>query len=114
MTQIDIDFVKTKFEYPELTKIHGRPTYESLKIIKDELKTNAGSITSSLAGGTSGHLGIVLTLPEMTLVTPVLYVRPLQPAPLLYQQDQDFPTYNVNLPEIYIRKKSMYLTRLKM
>ena len=78
-----IDYINTHFEYPELTKIHGKPDYESLKTIKDELKTNAGSVTSSLAGGTSGHLGLVLTPTEMALVTAIPYVRPVQPPALV-------------------------------
>ena len=78
-----IDYINTHFEYPELTKIHGKPDYESLKTIKDEWKTNAGSVTSSLAGGTSGHLGLVLTPTEMALVTAIPYVRPVQPPALV-------------------------------
>ena len=75
-----IDYINTHFKFPELSKINYKPDYESLKTIKDELKTNAGSFPLSLAGGTSEHLGLLLTQAEMALVTPVNYVWPGQPA----------------------------------
>ena len=33
-----VDYVNTNFEYPVLTKISSVSTYESLKILKNELK----------------------------------------------------------------------------
>ena len=35
----NIDYVTTYFEYPTLTKIHGKPTYEPLNKIKIQLKS---------------------------------------------------------------------------
>lgn len=78
-----IDYIKTFFVYPELTKIHDRPTYESLKTLKNELKGNAASVRSNLGGGAHGHLGLVLTATEQVLVSPVLYIRPEDPGPLV-------------------------------
>ena len=46
MSSTNIDYVDTYFEFPSLTRIHGQPTYASLKIVKDELKANASSVTS--------------------------------------------------------------------
>ena len=57
----NIDYVGTYFEIPELTKIHGRPIFETLKVIKNELKTNVSSVTTDLGGGLNGHVGIVTT-----------------------------------------------------
>ena len=45
-----IDYT-TYFEFPTLPRIHGEPTYEQLKDLKDKLKTNAAKITSDLGGG---------------------------------------------------------------
>ena len=87
MSSTDIDYVKNYFEFKTLTKIHGEPEYGSLKTMKDQLKTNATSATSDLAGGHHGHLGQVLTAPEMLSVTPVPYVRPVHPEPLVFRQD---------------------------
>ena len=71
--KVNEDFLK-KFEYPVLTRIHHRPDYRSLKILKDEIKANAASIYSDLGGGTHGHLGMVLKPPEYGHVLPIPYV----------------------------------------
>ena len=60
-TTANIDYIKTNFEYPVLTKISGKPDYENLKIIKEELKANAGKVQCDLGGGNDGHLGLVLS-----------------------------------------------------
>ena len=78
-----VDYLKTHFEYPELTKVHKNPTYATLKTIKDELKTNAARVTSDLGGGGNGHLGLVLTPAEYALVSAVPYNRPVHPGPLV-------------------------------
>ena len=80
MTSTNIDYVKTYFDYPVLTKIHGEPTYESLQEIKDQLKTNAATVTCELGGGANGHLGLVLTPLEYTRVNATAYVKPATPA----------------------------------
>ena len=49
-TTINTDFINSIFEFPVLTKITGKPDYESLTIIKDQLKTNAGKVQSELGG----------------------------------------------------------------
>ena len=79
----NINYIDTNFEYPVLTKIHEQPTYASLKIIKDKLKANATQVPSDLGGGANGHLGLVLTPPEYTLVDPTPYVRPIHPGTLI-------------------------------
>ena len=56
----DIDYIKTNFEVENLTKITGRPNYQLLKKLKDELMANAASVQSNLGGGANGHLGLVL------------------------------------------------------
>ena len=35
MMSTNIDYVTTYFEYPTLTKIHGKPLYEPLKEMKN-------------------------------------------------------------------------------
>ena len=54
-TTANVDYISTVFEYPVLTKIHDVPTYELLKKIKDELKTNATKVQCELGGGKNGH-----------------------------------------------------------
>ena len=40
----NIDYVKTYFQIPILTKIHGEPTFETLCVVFNELKANAGDV----------------------------------------------------------------------
>ena len=40
MSNTNIDYKTTNFEFPVLTKISGQPNYELLKTIKNELKAN--------------------------------------------------------------------------
>ena len=49
------------FEFPELTKIQGEPTCESLYLLRNELKANAQSVYSNLSDGAHGHLALILS-----------------------------------------------------
>ena len=76
------DYTKL-FEFPTLPKIHGEPTYEKIKELKDKLKTNASKVPSELGGGNLGHLGLVLTAAEYANSSQTPYVEPLHPGPLV-------------------------------
>ena len=78
-TTANVDYINSVFEYPVSTKVTGRPDYATLKIIKDELKANAGKVQCELGGGNNGHLGLVLTALEYSTVTATPYVRPVHP-----------------------------------
>ena len=47
-----INYIETVFEYKEVTKIHGEPTYETIKRLHNEVKVNATQVRSNLGGGT--------------------------------------------------------------
>ena len=47
----NIDYVKTYFEIPELTKIHGEPMFETLRVLFNQLKANATTVSTTLGGG---------------------------------------------------------------
>ena len=51
----------TYFQHKVLTKVHGKPMYETLQVLTTELKANAGSVPSTLGGGSHGHLGFLLS-----------------------------------------------------
>ena len=78
-----VNYVDTYFEYKTLTKIHGEPTFEGIKKIKDELKANAMAVSSELGGGRHGHLGLVLTQQEYARVSQTPYTRPEHPGVLV-------------------------------
>ena len=81
-TSTNIDYIDTYFQIPVLTKIHGEPTYHTLKILKNELKANASSVQSNLGGGSHGHLGLVLTRAEYALIAIAPYINPPHPGQL--------------------------------
>ena len=83
MMSNNIDYVTTYFEYPTLTKVHGEPTYEPLKEMKNQLKANGSSVTSDLGGGANCHLGLICTVAEYVLVSGVPYVLPVHPGVLI-------------------------------
>jgi hypothetical protein len=65
MTKPNIDYISTNFEFPTLSKIQGIPTYEQLRNIKNEMKSNAASVPCDLGGGAHGHLCLMLTGAEI-------------------------------------------------
>ena len=74
-----VDYAKTYFLHPTLTTIHGEPDFPTLKKLKTELKANASRVTSDLGGGGHGHLGLVLSLREYSMISAIMYARPVHP-----------------------------------
>src|SRR5210317_1138257 len=48
------------FPHPVLTRVIGKPTAVTLKILKKEIYANATSVFSNRGGGGLGHLGAVM------------------------------------------------------
>jgi hypothetical protein len=72
----------TYFQHKVLTKIHGKPTYESLQTAFTELKANASSVPSTLGGGQHGHLGLLLSNARYTALPNSLpWTTPGNPGP---------------------------------
>ena len=72
----------TYFQHKVLTKVHGKPTYETLQVLATELKANAGSVTSTLGGGSHRHLGFLLSdIRYATLQNTIPWVTPGNPGP---------------------------------
>jgi hypothetical protein len=83
MASTGINYRETYFEFPELTKIHGEPTSESLFKIRNELKANAQSVYSHLSDGAHGHLALVLSDAQYAILTNQPFARPVHPGPLV-------------------------------
>jgi hypothetical protein len=77
-----INYRENYFEFPELTKIHGEPSSESLYKLRNELKANAQSVYSNLSDGAHGHLALVITAAHYALLTNQPFVRPAHPGAL--------------------------------
>ncbi|CAB9531476.1 hypothetical protein SEMRO_3585_G349380.1 [Seminavis robusta] len=72
------------FSNTTLTAIptEDKPTYNSLKIIHQELNANAMAIPSTLGGGHYGHLGLVLTAIQYNdLPNTIPWTNPVHPGP---------------------------------
>src|SRR5688500_7301577 len=69
------------FQHKVLTRVHGKPTFETLKVLLDELKANASSVPTTLGGGMYGHLGLVISPTRYATLTATPFVRPANPGP---------------------------------
>ena len=69
------------FQHRVLTRVHGKPCFESLKTLLDELKANASSVTSTLSGGMYGHLGLLLSAQRYATLSATAFVIPINPGP---------------------------------
>ena len=56
-----VNYRDTHFERANLTPIRGKPMYETVHKLWNEVKANARSVNSNLGGGTHGHLSLFLT-----------------------------------------------------
>ena len=80
----NIDYVNTYFQIPILTPIQGEPTFETLRVLRDEVRANSGDVSTNLGGGNYGYLGLVLSPAEYARVTPGNpFVCPVMPPPLV-------------------------------
>ena len=62
-----------------ITTITGKPNYESLKTLKEQLKANAASIPTTLGGGNHGYLGLILSPAAYTTITATQFIEPIYP-----------------------------------
>jgi hypothetical protein len=70
------------FEHPDLTKIIGIPTYDTLHKLNQEIKSNATSVHSNLGGGQHGHLGLVISPIAYAFLSDTPYQHLVLPADL--------------------------------
>jgi HPt (histidine-containing phosphotransfer) domain-containing protein len=70
------------FTYKELEKCNGEPTYEKIKRIENQCKTNATRFNTTLGGGQHKYLGLVLSPARYQLLSGVPFQKPNHPPPL--------------------------------
>ena len=70
------------FEFDTLTPIRGKPDFQSLTTLKNQIKANAQAVTSTLGGGQNGLLGLVLTDAEYSVVSAAPFVTEPYPGAL--------------------------------
>ena len=69
------------FQHKVLTRVHGKPHFESLKILLDKLKANASSVPSTLGGGKYGHLGLLISATQYATLSVTALDSPENPGP---------------------------------
>ena len=77
-----VNYRDTHFERAQLTPICGKPTYDTVHKLWNEVKANARSVYSNLGGGTHGHLGLVLMTAQYAAISTIAFTRPDHPGPL--------------------------------
>ena len=76
------NYRETLFTYPDLTPIHGEPSYETLKVLHNQLKANARAVRTSLGGGQHGYLVLVVSQEQYAIVSSTPFIRPEHPGVL--------------------------------
>ena len=79
-----VDYRSTYFEQKLITRIHGEPSYDTIKRLHNELKANAGRVPSNLGGGMHGHLALVISPTQYAMISNTPFVRPAHPGPFFY------------------------------
>ena len=71
------------FQFPDIIKIHGEPTYPHLQLLLNQIKSKALPVQSDLVGVIHGHIRLVLILEYYEEVSPsTTYNIPLIPTPI--------------------------------
>ena len=69
------------FQHKVLTRVHGKPHLDSLKILFDKIKANASSVKSTLGGGMYGHLGLLISDTRYATLLATASVNPVNSGP---------------------------------
>ena len=72
------------YPHPELTKLDGTPTVDTLRLLTQELEANARSVDTTLGGGRHGHLAL--------LHTDATYAALLNTQPWIVPEQPTIPT----------------------
>ena len=79
----NINYKYTLFDQANLTPILGKPTFETLHKLRNEIKTNAKAVYSNVGGVAHDHLGLLLTEAQSVLISPTPFVCPNHLVPLI-------------------------------
>ena len=73
------NYRKKIFEHPNLSKITGVLTYDTLHLLHNEIKSNALAVHSNIGGGQHGYLGLVVSLTAYYVLTKTPFVSQVHP-----------------------------------
>ena len=74
------DYKAKFFEYKTLTKVHGKPTIDTILQVYKQLKRNAQCVPTTLGGGQLGYLALLLTnTAYATIPGATAFTKPVHP-----------------------------------
>ena len=83
MTISTLNYLGTIFEHPDLNKIIGVLTYETLHLLHNKIKSNTMAVHSNPGGGKHGYLILVTSPTDYALLTNNPFVRQVHPENLI-------------------------------
>ena len=107
MTLGTIDYAASYLKYKTQTLIQGAPTNKTLKRLKTEPQANTSSLESELGGGDHRYLSLVLTDAEYTTISPIPFVSPAFPGPLVIDPETT-QVQALNLRELHKEQRRRY------
>ena len=78
-----VEEVMATFPNSQITRIEGRPDYESLKQVIEEMCANAASVPCSLGDGTNGYIHLCVSPVELATITSAPTIEPTNPTPVV-------------------------------
>ena len=79
MPILSITQIRDGFIHHQLQPIVGQPCYDSLRILKEQVNDNAGTVLSTGGNGLTGCLRVVLTPAEYAVVSATPFAVPAHP-----------------------------------
>jgi len=73
------DMLDIYFQHKMQTSIVGQPHFGSLQVLREELKANASSVTSTLGGGMYGNLSLLITSQQYATLSEEGFTIPTNP-----------------------------------
>ena len=81
-----VDKIVSKFPIKTLPRIDGEPAYKSINEMMQILYANAATLSTTMGGGTHGHIGLIMKPELYRTLSDILYVIPVDPGPIpLYE-----------------------------
>ena len=97
-----VNYHETIFDHPDLTKIRGVPTYDTLHLLHNKIKSNAIAVSSNLGGGHHNYHGLLVSPTADALLSDTPFVRPIHPVTPAIPIVETQPSRN----QTPVRKKS--------
>jgi len=79
LTPLTIEEIRAKFPNPNIELHHGEPTFTAIYSAEKKLRENATTIHTSLGGGSNGHLGVLTTPADYTIIAGEAFNDPADP-----------------------------------